>query len=105
MACEEWFELQLLKAKYKRKEAEELLGILYSQAEVIKDQECRRAMNKLGARHTLGEIERQVLMDMSHSIVNKIFAEPTKVLKEAAERGDVTLLKSMSDLFRLEDRT
>ena len=73
--------------------------------EVVKNQECRRAMNKLGARHTLGEIEQQVLMDMSHSIVNKIFAEPTKVLKEAAERGDMTLLKSMSELFRLEDRT
>jgi glutamyl-tRNA reductase len=98
-------ELQLLKAKYKRKEAEVLLGVLYSQAEVVKNQECRRAMNKLGARHTLGEIEQQVLMDMSHSIVNKIFAEPTKVLKEAAERGDMTLLKSMSELFRLEDRT
>jgi len=98
-------ELQLLKAKYKRKEAEVLLGVLYSQAEVVKNQECRRAMNKLGARHTLGEIEQQVLMDMSHSIVNKIFAEPTKVLKEAAERGDITLLKSMSELFRLEDRT
>lgn len=44
-------------------------------------------------------------MDMSHSIVNKIFAGPTKVLKDAAERGDVALLKSMSELFRLEDRT
>jgi glutamyl-tRNA reductase len=97
-------ELKLLKAKYKRKAAEELLGILYSQAEVIKDQECKRAMNKLSARHTLGEIEQQVLIDMSHSIVNKIFAEPTKVLKEAAERGDATLLKSMSELFRLEDK-
>lgn len=98
-------ELHLLKAKYKRKEAEELLGILYAQAEEIKDQECRRAMNKLSARHTLGEIEQRVLMDMSRSIVNKIFAEPTKVLKEAAEKGDVTLLKSMSELFSLEDRT
>jgi glutamyl-tRNA reductase len=96
-------ELLLLKAKYKRKEAEELLGILYSQAEIIKDQECKRAMNKLSARHTLGEIEQQVLTDMSHSIVNKIFSNPTKVLKEAAERGDVTLLKSMTELFRLED--
>ena len=44
-------------------------------------------------------------MDMSRSIVNKIFAEPTKVMKEAAEKGDVTLLKSMSDLFRLGDKT
>jgi glutamyl-tRNA reductase len=96
-------EFGLLKAKYKRKQAEELLAQLYSQAEVIKDQEVRRAMNKLSARHTLGEIEQQVLRDMSHSIVNKLLADPTKVLKKAAESGDEELLKSLSELFRLEE--
>ncbi|OPY50226.1 MAG: Glutamyl-tRNA reductase [Methanosaeta sp. PtaU1.Bin060] len=96
-------ELQLLKAKYKRKQAEELLARLYSQAEVVKDQEVRKAMNKLSARHTLGEVEQQVLQDMSHSIVNKLLAEPTKVLKSAAERGDTELLASLRELFRLEE--
>jgi glutamyl-tRNA reductase len=98
-------ELQLLKAKYKRKEAEDLLALLYSHAEVIKDQEVRKAMNKLSARHTLGEIEQKVLQDMSHSIVNKLFSEPTKALKSAAERGDTELLTSLSELFRLEGKT
>ncbi len=97
-------ELQLLRAKYKRKEAEELLARLYSQAEQIKDQEVRKAMNKLSARHTLGEIEQQVLCDMSRSIVNKILSEPTKSLKSAAERGDVEILKSLCELFRLEEK-
>jgi glutamyl-tRNA reductase len=96
-------EYGLLKAKYKRKQAEELLAVLYSQAEIIKDQEVRKAMNKLGAYHTLGEIEQQVLRDMSHSIVNKLLAEPTKALKSAAEREDADLLKSLSKLFRLEE--
>lgn len=96
-------ELQLLKAKYKRKQAEDLLAQLYSQAEVIKEQEVRRAMNKLAARHTLGEIERKVLQDMSHSIVNKLLSEPTKALKVAAERGETELLESISALFRLEE--
>lgn len=96
-------EFALLKAKYKRKQAEELLAMLYSQAEIIKDQEVKKAMNKLSSRHTLGEIEQQVLMDMSHSIVNKLLAEPTKALKSAAERGDAELLKSLSELFRLEE--
>lgn len=95
-------ELGLLKAKYKRKEAEELLARIYSEAEKIKEQEVRRAMNKLSAYHTLGEIEQKVLMDMSHSIVNKIFAEPTKALKAAAERGDTEMLKYAADLFRLD---
>ncbi len=97
-------ELELLKAKYKRKEAEDLLARLYSQAEAIKDQEVRKAMNKLSARHTLGEIEQRVLQDMSHSIVNKLLSEPTKALKSAAERGDVEVLKSLNELFGLEDK-
>jgi len=96
-------ELELLKAKYKRKQAEDLLAKLYSQAEVVKEQEVKRAMNKLSARHTLGEIEQRVLQDMSHSIVNKLLADPTKVLKSAAERGDTELLASLSELFRLEE--
>ncbi|MEI6103212.1 MAG: glutamyl-tRNA reductase [Methanothrix sp.] len=96
-------EMQLLKAKYKRKQAEDLLARLYSKAEVIKDQEVKRAMNKLSARHTLGEIEQQVLQDMSHSIVNKLFSEPTKTLKRAAELGDTTVLNAVSELFRLEE--
>jgi glutamyl-tRNA reductase len=60
-------------------------------------------MNKLSARHTLGEIEQQVLQDMSHSIVNKLFSEPTKTLKHAAENGDAEVLKAVSKLFRLEE--
>jgi glutamyl-tRNA reductase len=97
-------ELDLLKAKYKRKEAEDLLARLYSLAETIKDQEVKKAMNKLSARHTLGEIEQQVLRDMSHSIVNKLLSEPTKALKSAAERGDVEVLKSLHELFGLEEK-
>jgi glutamyl-tRNA reductase len=96
-------ELDLLKAKYKRKQAEELLAVLYSHAEIIKEHEIRKAMNKLSAYHTLGEIEQQVLKDMSHSIVNKLLAEPTKSLKIAAEHGDTEFLKAVLDLFRLEE--
>ena len=96
-------EMQLLKAKYKRKQAEDLLARLYSKAEIIKDQEVKRAMNKLSARHTLGEIEQQVLQDMSHSIVNKLFSEPTKTLKRAAELGDTDILNAVIELFRLEE--
>jgi glutamyl-tRNA reductase len=92
-------EIALLRAKYKRREAEELLGRIYSVAEEIKEQECRRAMNKLSAYHTLGDLEQKVLMDMSHAIVNKFLAEPTKILKKAAEEGDGTLIKALEELF------
>ena len=59
---------------------------------------------RLSARQTLGEIEQQVLCDMSRSIVNKILSEPTKSLKSAAERGDLEILKSLCELFRLEEK-
>jgi glutamyl-tRNA reductase len=96
-------EMQLLRAKYKRKLAEDLLARLYSKAEIIKDQEVKKAMNKLSARHTLGEVEQQVLQDMSHSIVNKIFSEPTKTLKRAAELGNTDILNAVIQLFQLEE--
>ena len=96
-------EMALLLAKYKRKQAEDLLARLYSQAQEIKDQEVRKAMNKLSARHTLGEIEQKVLQDMSHSIVNKLCSEPTKALKRAAEEEDAAILKAACDLFHLEE--
>ena len=96
-------EMQLLVAKYKRKQAEELLARLYFKAEIIKDQEVKRAMNKLSARHTLGEVEQKVLQDMSHSIVNKIFSEPTKALKQAAESGNTDILNAVCELFCLEE--
>ena len=60
-------------------------------------------MNKLSARHTLGEIEQKVLQDMSHSIVNKLFSEPTKALKRAAEEEDAAILRAACDLFHLEE--
>ena len=76
---------------------------LYFKAEIIKDQEVKRAMNKLSARHTLGEVEQKVLQDMSHSIVNKIFSEPTKALKRAAESGNTDILNAVCELFCLEE--
>jgi glutamyl-tRNA reductase len=41
---------------------------------------------------------------MSRSIVNKILSQPTKSLKSAAERGDVQILNSLCELFRLEEK-
>jgi glutamyl-tRNA reductase len=95
-------EFDLLKAKYKRSR-QKTPGCALLSGEIIKDHECKKAMNKLSAYHTLGPIEEQVLVDMSRSIVNKLLSQPTKVLKGAAEKGDTALLKSISDLFRLEE--
>ncbi|MCZ7361862.1 MAG: glutamyl-tRNA reductase, partial [Candidatus Methanoperedens sp.] len=59
--------------------------------------ECEEAINKLKARHTIGEIERTVLDDMTHSFANQILAEPTKILRNAAEHDDEKFLDTVAD--------
>jgi glutamyl-tRNA reductase len=68
----------------------------------IRKQEKERAVNKLRTYHTIGEIENKVLDDLTHSIVNKILAGPTKVLRNAAEMNDDELLDVVSRLFNID---
>ena len=94
-------ELSLLKKQYKRQQADKIISALYSSIETIRGQECEEAINKLKARHTIGEIERTVLDDMTHSFANQILAEPTKILRNAAEHDDEKFLDTVADLFKL----
>ncbi|MCD4761139.1 glutamyl-tRNA reductase, partial [bacterium] len=59
------------------------------------------AINKLKAKHTIGEMECEVLNDLTHAVAYKILAEPTKVLRRAAEQDDEEYLKTVKELFRL----
>ena len=94
-------ELELLKKQYKRQQADRIISALYSRIEQIRGKECEEAVNKLKARHTIGDIERTVLDDMTHSFANQILAEPTKILRSAAEHDDERFLETVSELFRL----
>ncbi|MFQ6063028.1 MAG: glutamyl-tRNA reductase [Methanosarcinales archaeon] len=95
-------ELKLLKAQYKRQKADKILKDLYSLIESIKKREQQKAINKLSAYHTLGEIEQEVISDLCHSIAYKILAEPTKVLRNAAEHSDEDFLNTTIKLFGLD---
>ncbi|MDO8724926.1 MAG: glutamyl-tRNA reductase [Candidatus Methanoperedens sp.] len=94
-------ELDLLRKQYKRQQADRIISALYSRIEVIRGKECEEAINKLKSRHTIGDIERTVLDDMTHSFANQILAEPTKILRNAAEHDDERFLDAASDLFKL----
>ena len=69
--------------------------------EKIREKEREEAINKLMARHTIGDIEREVLDDMTHSFANQILAEPTKILRKAAEHDDERFLDTAAELFKL----
>lgn len=94
-------ELALLKKQYKRQQADSIISALYSKVEKIREKEREAAINKLKSRHTMGDIERDVLDDMTHSFAKQILAEPTKILRNAAEHDDEKFLDTVAELFRL----
>ena len=97
-------EYELLKLQYKRQHADKLIAALYSQIQDLRIRERERAVNRLSAKHTLGDFERGVLDDLTHAITNKVLAEPTKTLRNAAEEDDLALLKTAAALFKLDTK-
>lgn len=95
-------EINLLNLQYKRQRADRLIADLYRHVYDVRIRERQKAVNRLCAYHTIGEIETEVLDDLTHSIVNKILAEPTKVLRQAAELGNEEFLDVVSRIFCLE---
>ncbi len=95
-------EIRLLNIQYKRQKADRLISDLYRQVYDVRVQEREKAVNRLKAYHTIGEIETQVLDDLTYSIVNKILGEPTKVLRQAAELGNEEFLDVVSRVFCLD---
>lgn len=95
-------EIKLLNIQYKRQKADNLISELYKQVYDIRIRERNKAVNRLSAYHTIGDIEIRVLDDLTHSIVNKILGEPTKVLRLAAELGNEEFLDVVSRVFCLD---
>ncbi len=98
-------EIKLLNLQYKRQRADKIISDLYKQIYDVRIQEREKAVNRLCAYHTIGKIETDVLDDLTHSIANKILAEPTKVLRQAAELGNDEFLDVVSRIFCLEKDT
>lgn len=96
-------EMELLNKQYKRQQADKIIAGLYNMIEEIRITQRDVAINKLSAYHTLGEIEREVLNDLTHSVANKILAEPTKKLRNAAEHDNEMFLNTVAELFKLND--
>ncbi len=95
-------EYELLQLQYKRQRADKIIAALYSQIQDLRIRERERAVNRLSAKHTLGDFERQVLDDLTHAITNKVLAEPTKTLRDAAAEDDIDFLAATAALFRLD---
>lgn len=93
-------ELDNLKDQYKKKEAEDLIAQLHEKANEIRIKERDKALNKL----SISNEDKQVIEDLTRSIVNKILSDPTHYLKEAVSNGNKETLESTSKIFDLRER-
>ena len=96
-------EMDVLKEKMKEKRAMEMLSEIYTRAEEIRREETREALRKLetGGRN-LDDREREVIDDLTNSLVNQLLSTPTEALKNAAQAEDYDTLRSASEIFRVE---
>ncbi|MDR0767287.1 MAG: glutamyl-tRNA reductase [Methanosarcinales archaeon] len=97
------YEEQILLGKqYKRQKADDIIAALYRNVYDIREEEKQKAVNKFRVKHTIGDFEEKVLENLTHTIANQILAEPTKVLRNAAESDDDELLEAAGRIFSIQ---
>lgn len=96
-------EIDVLQDKIKEERAMEMLSEIYSRAEDIRQEETREAFRKLetGGR-SLDDREREIIDDLTSSLVSQLLSTPTEALKNAAQAEDYDTLRSASEIFRVE---
>jgi glutamyl-tRNA reductase len=99
-------EMSVLEDKLKEKRAKEMLSTIYTRAEEIREEETREALRKLdsGGR-SLDDREREIVDDLTSSLVQQLLSTPTEALKKAAQSEDYETLRSASEIFRVEEES
>lgn len=95
-------EMEVFEEKMKEERAMEMLSKIYTRAEEIRREETREALRKLETGRGLSDQEREVIDDMTSSLVNQLLSTPTEALKNAAQSEDYETLRSASEIFRVE---
>ncbi|MHC1568718.1 MAG: glutamyl-tRNA reductase [Candidatus Syntropharchaeia archaeon] len=93
-------EFEKLLNEYRLFEADNILNKIYTRAEEIRERECARAIHML--RENNKDYEK-VINDLTRSIVNKILADPTIAIKNAAKSEQSEVLATAAELFRVEE--
>jgi len=96
-------ELNVLEEQYKRDRANELIASLYQNAEGLRVRELQKAHNRLLSEGIDLSENKQILDDLTASIVNKLLFELTTSLREAAANDDDDLMRSAQRLFKRGD--
>jgi glutamyl-tRNA reductase len=99
-------EMEVLEDKLKEKRAKEMLSTIYARAEEIREEETREALRRLesGGR-SLDDREREIVDDLTSSLVRQLLSTPTEALKKAAQSEDYETLRRASEIFRVDEET
>lgn len=97
-------ETELLKKQFKRQKADRLIAALYRNVYGIREEEKQKAINKFRVKHTIGDFESEILENLTHAIANQVLAEPTKMLRYAAEQDDSRLLEAVATVFGIDQK-
>ncbi|MDY6775045.1 MAG: glutamyl-tRNA reductase [Halobacteria archaeon] len=97
-------EMEVLERKLNEKAAQEMLSRIYSYAEGLRETETQRAFERLEENgRGLSDDEKEIINDLTRSLVSQLLSDPTKSLKKAAASEDYETLQSASRIFRLSD--
>lgn len=92
-------ELAELQDQLKRRQADDVIAAMYTQAERIKQQELAEVQTQFGRNRELTDHEEEVLASFADALVGKLMAAPTKSLREAAEDDDWETIQVGLQLF------
>ena len=90
--------VEKISALLRREEAEPMVSDLYHRADKIRREELEKALSRLN----LPQHQQDVLERMSLSLVRKLLAQPVVNLREAAKKGDTTVLTVAGQIFEGE---
>lgn len=97
-------EIEELERQFKEEKAMEMLSRIYSRAEDLRQDETQKAIRRIQENgDDLSEYEKEVMNDLTKSLVNKLLSDPTRALKQAAISEDYETIQSASQIFSLSE--
>jgi glutamyl-tRNA reductase len=93
-------EMALLDQKLEEMRGSELIGALYKKYHQMKENEIRKAINRLNGGNDDPE---EVMEEFANALTKKFLAEPTQMLKEASREGNKEVMELVRDLFKIEE--
>ncbi len=93
-------EMGLLDQKLEEMRGSELIGALYKKYHQMKENEIRKALNRLNGGTDDPE---EVMEEFANALTKKFLAEPTQMLKEASREGNNEIMDLVRELFKIEE--